>query len=313
MVAQAFDGANAVGQALADIGDPRLAEGEYGLPRSESDDGFLKHNWHVQVDVYASQVKRTVKCDGALWSADPDPDQPDQAEVIWPTWPTSLSDESAIEESPLKDLQQRWDASINRLRDSAKWMATVLGATLVSVIPAASIADLSHQRLSWAAIACGLSGLVFLGFTLLLTLQVMRPQSLSYSDIEEAAKPDGLIKLESAVFRWQYKVQHNPDLYLPCGVNTLTALRQLMTVEEFTLKALSRARTNDAIVQKNLSDAQQARAARLHELHAAAAKIVTMGDYYKVRALSTWATCGGILFGLLGIVAIIAAVHWPTM
>jgi hypothetical protein len=338
MVAQAFDDARVAGGALPETDGPLLSSGRFTLPKSDSDDSFLKCEWRVDVEVYETRIRRTVHRNHKAWlpsydrvhpdGRKPDPDDPESDEMIWPTWPTTLTDELAIEESPLKDLQQRWDASVSRLRDSAKWMATVLGATLVSVIPAASIADLSHQRLSRAAIACGLAGLVCLCITLLLTLQVMRPQSLSYNDIETAKKPCGLLGwlhdrakkdgrlrhvFESAIFRWQYKVEHNPDLYLPCGIYTLIALRQLMTVEEVTLKALSTVRSNDATVKANLSAAQQARAARLHELHAAAAKIVTMGDYYKVRALSAWTTCLGVLFGLVGIVAIIAAVHWPTM
>lgn len=86
-----------------------------------------------------------------------------------------------------------------------------------------------------------------------------------------------------------------------------------MTVEQLTLVALSRAteHASAAAAQKNLDDARAARAARLHELRTAAAKIVTVGAYYNVRARSTLATYGGVTFGLLEIISIIAAVAWP--
>ena len=42
-----------------------------------------------------------------------------------------------------------------------------------------------------------------------------------------------------------------------------------------------------------------------------AASIVTMGAYYNVRARSTWATYGGVAFGVLGVILVIAAFAWP--
>jgi hypothetical protein len=86
-----------------------------------------------------------------------------------------------------------------------------------------------------------------------------------------------------------------------------------MTVEQITLVALSRAREEVAsdAARKNLNDAQAARAARLRELRTAAASIVAVGMYYIARARSTRAAYGGVALGLLGIVAIIAAVAWP--
>lgn len=324
-------------QDLAGGGERPLAAGCHTLPKLR-ENGILRHKWHIHVKVYASYVTRTVCRDDVLWSPEYEHGEsecPDYVEVIWPTWPTNLGDEAAIEESPLKDLQDRWDDAINRLRDSAKWMATVLGAALASIVPTAtaSFADLSHQGLSGMTIFFGLGGLACLSITLLLVLMVLRPQSVSYADIEFAHPPGkegGRLRriysrlkdrhqfrhkhlfFESAAFRWQSKIRNNPDLYLPCGVYSLKDLRHLMTVEEVTLTALSRARNQDETGLANMSAAQQARAARLHEYHSAAAKIVIMGNYYKVRALSTSATCGATLFGFLGIVAIITAIiHWP--
>jgi hypothetical protein len=65
-------------------------------------------------------------------------------------------------------------------------------------------------------------------------------------------------------------------------------------------------------VSNQLREARAARAARLHELRTAAASVVSLGEYYQVRARSTYATYLGVTFGFLGIVAIISAVAWPT-
>lgn len=53
-------------------------------------------------------------------------------------------------------------------------------------------------------------------------------------------------------------------------------------------------------------------AARLQELRVTAAQIETIGDYYKLRARSTLATYVGVLCGLAGSAAIIAAFAWPV-
>jgi hypothetical protein len=247
--------------------------------------------------------------------------------VIWPTWPATLQEELDASASPLADLQAHWDAATSRLRDSAKWLATVLGAALAAVIPAAPLADLS-RHLSLVPAIVGLTGLVFLSVTMLLILRVMQPQEVSYDQIQNPKEPAGLRNklhrltckhprvnqvFESPLYKWKENITDHPDLYLPCGVDSLSALRGLMVVEEMTLVALARAEEDakDGAVSGQLREARAARAARLHELRAAAASIVTVGVYYLVRARSTRATYLGVVTGLLGILAIIAAFAWP--
>lgn len=100
-----------------------------------------------------------------------------------------------------------------------------------------------------------------------------------------------------------------PCLHLPCGVRSLTALRQAMIAEEITLVALSRAATGtrDRAARKTLAEAQEGRTARLLELRIAAAKIATVGEYYRLRFRSTWATYAGSVCALLGTAGVIAA------
>lgn len=69
---------------------------------------------------------------------------------------------------------------------------------------------------------------------------------------------------------------------------------------------------SDGDVRQNISSAEAARAARLHELRTAAALVVTVGMYYKARARSTAATCATSTLGFLGIIGVIAAVAWPV-
>jgi hypothetical protein len=121
------------------------------------------------------------------------------------------------------------------------------------------------------------------------------------------------IFLESPLYRWRETIESHQDLYLPCGVTSLTGLRQSMIIEEATLMALAQAREGapDAAAVKTLSRAQAARTARLLELRVAAAKVVTVGEYYKLRTRSARATYGGIACSLIGIAAIVAAFSWP--
>jgi hypothetical protein len=86
-----------------------------------------------------------------------------------------------------------------------------------------------------------------------------------------------------------------------------------MIIEKMTLVALALAHENPAGQRmcRELGEAQAARAVRLAELRSAAVHITTIGEYYALRSRSTWATYCGILCGLIGTAAIIAAFAWP--
>lgn len=250
-------------------------------------------------------------------AADADP------EVIWPTWPATVEEEIAAG-LPLTDLRQYWTQAGNRLRDSAKWMSTVLGAAVAAVVGTSPLAVLVGHHLRPAAAGIGLAGLVLLGLTMLLVLRVMRPEAVSYEAIEKAEEPGGLASVlgwllrrgyitQRPLYRWRQRVESHQDLYLPCGVSTVKDLRSAMALEETTLVMLAAARENAADKQAaaRLTKAQAARTARLLELRTAAAGIISVGEYYVLRARSTQATYGGTVLGLLGAIAIVLAFTWP--
>lgn len=118
---------------------------------------------------------------------------------------------------------------------------------------------------------------------------------------------------ESSLYRWQQVVILHPDLYLPYGVLSLGELRWSIGLEEATLVRLSQIRedTSDPHAGDNLEQAEQARAARLFELRASAARIATIGEYYALQARTTEATYGGIAFGIIGTALIVLAFAWP--
>lgn len=252
----------------------------------------------------------------------------EREEVIWPTWPATPAEEAAVAAMPLAALQKYWSKAGNRLRDSAKWMATVLGAAIAAVIGTTPLASLNGHHLQVAAALVGLAGLILLGVTLLLVLQVMRPEAVSYEDVQNAlplpeaarALPRQLRRfwaghcgLENSLYRWKKTVESHEDLYLPCGVTSLADLRHFMAIEEVTLTRL--AQLTESVPNRagrmRLSLAQTARAARLLELRTAAAQVTAVGEYYALRARSTRATYGGIVCGLLGTAAIVLAFTWP--
>lgn len=145
-----------------------------------------------------------------------------------------------------------------------------------------------------------------------LVLQVMRPRSVSYSEVQNAGARHHFLP-QGPLYKWQRTVELEQDLYLPTGVTCLTELRQSMIIEEITLMALAAARASarDHETSQKLCHAQDAREARLSDLRAAAARIATIGEYYQLRERSTWATYCGVLLGLLGTAAIVAAFAWP--
>ena len=113
----------------------------------------------------------------------------ERIEVIWPAWPATTTEEAAVAVMPLADLQRYWSEAGNRLRDSAKWMATVLGAAIAAVIGTTPLASLRGHHLQLTAALIGLAGLILLGVTMLLILQVMRPDAVSYEDVQNAHPP----------------------------------------------------------------------------------------------------------------------------
>lgn len=266
--------------------------------------------WVVVLSTDGRQIRRDIWVDHKAWKADRARWQPEG--LIWPTWPARHADEVSWSDSALSGVQEYWTQSGNRLRDSAKWMATVLGAALAALIGTSPLALIRGHHFRAGAVVLGTVGLLFLGFTLFLIMQVMRPQAVSLPDVQGAKTRR--MPFPSALGKWRKTVESQQDLYLPCGVRCLTSLRQSMIIEKMTLMALALAHEHaaDSQMRQKLSEAQAARAARLVDLRNAAARITTIGEYYALRGRSTWATYGGILCGLIGTAAIIAAFAWPS-
>jgi len=302
-------------------------DGEFRQILGDGENGGEPVTWQVEVfrprpgEVVTRVVTREDSCGRRRWSQfcnapaeDDNVPAGDECDVIWPTWPARSQDEAAASPSPLADVQEYWRTVGNRLRDSAKWTAVVLGAALATVIGTSPLAGMREHRPQPIAIVLGAAGLVFLGVTMLLVLQVMRPQSVSFDNVQKAGKGKWWLPLpQTALCKWRTIVEKQQDLYLPCGVRCLTGLRQSMIVEEVTLVALSRAARNarDQAAREKFCQAQAARAARLLELRAAAAMVASVGEYYTLRYRSSLATYGGILCGLLATAAIVLAFAWP--
>jgi hypothetical protein len=151
------------------------------------------------------------------------------------------------------------------------------------------------------AIGAGVAGLALLGVTLLLVLRVIRPEPVSYFDLQSASR--------GPLVRWRRTLETQQDLYLPCGVKCLKTLRQTMIVEQLTLNALACAVNNAGSRQTReaLAAAMEGRAARLTELRTAAANVVAIADFYTLRQRSRCATYGGGFSAFLGIGLVIAA------
>lgn len=283
----------------------RLAE--YSLQTSNGVPGEKEDVCWVQVlSTDGFQIRRDVWLEHRPWLASGEGWEPEG--VIWPTWPVRPTDEPESSDSALAGVQRYWNKAGNRLRDSAKWMATVLGAALATLIGTSPLSSIRNHH-STGSIAFFLVGLVLLGLTLFLVVEVMQPQAVSFSDVQSAPAEDRW----SALGSWKKTVESHQDLYLPCGVKCLTSLGQSMIIEKMTLMALAQAKEHDPgrEMRKQLEEAQEARVLRLNELRRAAAQVAMIGEYYKLRGRSTRATYGGIVLTLLASAAIVTAVAWP--
>jgi hypothetical protein len=258
--------------------------------------------WKVKIRADGYKIIREISYESEPWDLNRAGWQPQG--VIWPAWPARLEDQAPLGESPLAGAQDYWAKVGGRLRDSAKWMATVLGAALAAIVGTAPLTVFAAHHPHGRAVVVGLIGVGLLYLTLFLVLQVMRPQSVSYADVQSARAV-----WPRSLYKWRKVVESEEDLYLPCGVTCLTSLRQSMIIEEVTLGALARARASarDEETSRILCQAEAARAARLMELRTACATIATIGEYYKLRGRSTRATYGGIICSFAGTIAIIAA------
>jgi hypothetical protein len=280
----------------------------------QSTHGADTSRWDVVLSTDGHKIRRDVWVDRTPWSVEHEGWEPEG--VIWPTWPTGPADEPSAPQAALKSIEKYWDKTGNRLRDSAKWMAAVLGAGLATLVGTSPLASIRHHpRMSFLTL--GIAGLAFLCITLFLIVQVMRPQATSFADVQRADTRGRWFK--PALGKWRATVESHQDLYLPCGVKCLTSLRQSMIIEKITLMALVGAQgrisagtdESDSKICQILGQAEAARAIRLTELRNAAAQIAAIGDYYKLRSRSTRATYGGIFCFLVGSVAIMAAFIWP--
>lgn len=277
-----------------------------GLPLAE---------WGVLLTTDGDRIRRDVWLGGKPWNVQAEGWGPEG--IIWPTSQAKATDEASSSESALRGVEKYWDETGNRLRDSAKWMAAVLGAALATIVGTSPLTAIRHYHYRMGAVILGIAGLLFLSVTLFLIVQVMRPQATSFADVQQADYQDASKRrrwFNSALGKWRQTVESHQDLYLPCGVRCLTSLRQSMIIEKITLVALARAKEYASVQNLQLiGKAQVARAVRLAELRSAAAQVTTIGDYYRLRSRSTRATYGGMLCFLAGSAAIIAAFLLPSV
>lgn len=162
-------------------------------------------------------------------------------EVIWPAWcPPTVRENGAgmATVTALERVHEHWGRAADRIRESAKWMATVIGLALATLIGASPFADLSaRQPGGWFWVAAT-AGLVCLALTLLLLTQVLLPNITSYDAIQMAEAGSGTQNRFTARWSrqvnplqtWKRQVENQQDLWLPSGVECLVTLREAMIV-----------------------------------------------------------------------------------
>ena len=180
-----------------------------GLPLAE---------WGVLLTTDGDRIRRDVWLGGKPWNVQAEGWGPEG--IIWPTSPAKATDEASSSESALRGVEKYWNETGNRLRDSAKWMAAVLGAALATIVGTSPLTAIRHYHYRTGAVILGIAGLLFLCVTLFLIVQVMRPQATSFADVQQADGQDADKRrrwFNSALGKWRQTVESHQDLYLPCG------------------------------------------------------------------------------------------------
>jgi hypothetical protein len=249
--------------------------------------------------------------------------------VIWPSWTVGAAEgEPARGGTALDSVHESWRNSSDRIRESAKWMATVIGVAIAALVGTSPLAMLSERPFTPLGWGFALLGLGLLATTILLILRVLRPSDTSYIDVQTAALPEQPVSADSParsgrrrtylprdpLSQWREIVETQQDLWLPSGVKCLTTLRQAMIVDELTLMALSCVAAETGVSAGDISplrEAQAVRVARLHEFRQAAARIVEIGEFYRLRRRNDWATYLGGAMGVAGTTMIIVAFALP--
>jgi hypothetical protein len=92
-------------------------------------------------------------------------------------------------------------------------MAAVLGAALAALIGTSPLAGMRDRQTPGAAIILGIVGFALLAVTMFLIVQVLRPQSTSYDDVQRG----GSKRIRDPLQKWKEIVESQQDLYLPSG------------------------------------------------------------------------------------------------
>lgn len=283
--------------------------------------------WMVEVrPTRSGQIRRTVTvtrggpvrdttCGGhcGAWRED---------EVIWPAWcppPVPENGAGMATVTALERVHEHWSRAADRIRETAKWMATVIGLALAALIGTSPFADLSARQPDLWFWVAAVAGLACLAVTLLLLTQVLLPHITSYDAIQ-TAEPGPGAQGRPTIWRssrvdplrtWKHQVENQQDLWLPSGVRCLVTLREAMIVDELTLLALSDAESAAAQIgqdeQAHVQLAQQIRVSRLRAWRAAASRIVLIGELYRLQARARRAIHLGIPLGVVGALSIVVA------
>ena len=173
-----------------ELRDPEQLSDELATYSSTTSSGTAEPaepTWRILLSTDGTRIRRDVWRDRKPWEAVAEGWEPEG--IIWPTWPVRRAREMSAEEAALNGVQKYWHKSGNRLRDSAKWMATVLRrlATLAGTSPLAPI----RQHHATAEVIFLLAGLALLCVTLFLIVQVMRPQAVSLNEVQRAHPHSG--------------------------------------------------------------------------------------------------------------------------
>jgi hypothetical protein len=253
-------------------------------------------------------------------------------ETVSPIYVPDRSDDKHTDSSAaMAEFQKHWDESATQARTTARWIATALGAALAALVGTAPLTGLSDDYIAWWAYGSAALGLVLVGVTLFLVLQVLVPGVTGFGDM--------MYDKDFAELRG--KADRAKGVMLPTGIQSLAELGVRADLEARTLNALAMrirelgpeegtppGKTSKTLRSLRRSDrseghtqesgnpagelealkwAQQARGHWLEVLTTEITQWTSVGAYEVVRKAAQSARTLGLLTGVAGTAAIILA------
>lgn len=236
------------------------------------------------------------------------------SEQIYPTWAPDSTDNAAAFQS----WRSYWSANVDQTRAAAKWIATILGATLVALVGTTPLTVVKGAQLNgwfWFGMT---AGVILTISVLFLVLRVITPGLTTSRSLLEVPKggPVGERYKQRAdgIAQLRKEIESQRGVQLPIGIASISelmgrfVLEKEILVELAQLQAAEHTPAETAFIEKVM----KVRLDRLAELDLTISQLVTLAVFARVRKSSRLARTLGLALAGLAVISFVGAYLSPT-